>query len=130
MLLPLGDVPTRRLSPAATCVKITPMRGKPWMCESKAAGADPPAAAGHPQHRGRGDLQRAELLVQPPAQPVVAHAHRGPPAWRRGAASSVPVSASAPLARSLASARAAWLRTVLAEQPSRAAAWASLRSSQ
>ena len=106
--------------------------------QGTAAGADPPAAAGHPQHRGRGDLQRAELLAQPLAQGAARRSvHWPPPACRggirlcRGGASpSAPESASAPLARSLASALAAWLRTVLAEQPSRAAAWASLRSSQ
>jgi hypothetical protein len=36
--------------------------------QGAAARADPAAAAGHPQHRGRRDLQRAELLVQPLAQ--------------------------------------------------------------
>ncbi len=234
--LPSGEVPTRRVSPATTWVKIAPMPGKPGTCASSAglpkdgtprptlnstspsrplnmtAGTQrwlpaaamlrtasvhrcpsampeantppgaarlgrfsvtgvagvgrpncaaattasaartavpqrpgrggergPPAAAGHPQDRGRGDLQRAELLAQSFAQGLLVGVHWPPPACRggirlgRGGASpspSAPVSVSAPLARSLASALAAWLRTVLAEQPSRAAAWASLRSSQ
>ena len=101
--------------------------------------ARPRRRTAHRCGRGR---QGVEVLVQPLAEDLLVEDAHWLPApfpgalsiWTllvfHGAPRPGTPSASAALARSLASAREAWLRTVPSVQPSAVATWASLRSSQ